>query len=197
MGSRSERVLITGGAGFTGRPLAERLRQDGHEVAALSRGDGDGRELDVDLCNFDAISGAFNRIRPTAIVHLAGIASPTHTQIGEMYSANVVGTANLFAALVSIKLEPRIVIVASSGQLYASPDAERLADRRRTAGAEDPLRRQQACDRRNCCDLFAPVPDYRHPSVQLYRPRSNGDLPRSRRSSSITLSNGARFVSET
>ena len=32
LGSRSERVLITGGAGFTGRPLAERLRQDGHDV---------------------------------------------------------------------------------------------------------------------------------------------------------------------
>jgi nucleoside-diphosphate-sugar epimerase len=126
LGSRSERVLITGGAGFTGRPLVERLRQDGHEVAALCRGDGDGREFDIDLCNFDAISGVLNRIRPTAIVHLAGIASQTHTQIGEMYAANVVGTANLFAALVGIKLEPRIIIVASSGQLYASPDAEVL-----------------------------------------------------------------------
>ena len=29
LGPRSERVLITGGAGFTGRPLVERLRQDG------------------------------------------------------------------------------------------------------------------------------------------------------------------------
>ena len=32
-------------------------------------------------------------------MHLAGIAAPTHGNVGEMYSANVVGTANLFAAL--------------------------------------------------------------------------------------------------
>ncbi len=126
MGSRSERVLITGGAGFTGRPLAERLRQDGHEVVTLGHGDGNGTDLNVDLCNFDAVTEALSGSRPTAIVHLAGIAAPTHSKVGEMYSANVVGTANLFAALAGAKLEPRIVIVASSGQLYAVPDAERL-----------------------------------------------------------------------
>jgi GDP-6-deoxy-D-talose 4-dehydrogenase len=126
LGSRSERVLITGGAGFTGRPLAARLRQDGHEVVVLSHGAGDDCDLNVDLCNFDAVTEALRRSRPAAIVHLAGIAAPTHSNVGEMYSANVVGTANLFAGLISAKLDPRIVIVASSGQLYAVPDAQRL-----------------------------------------------------------------------
>ncbi len=126
MGSRSERVLITGGAGFTGRPLAERLRRDGHEVITLGHGGGNDCDLNVDLCNLDAATEALGRSRPTAIVHLAGIAAPTHSKVGEMYSANVVGTANLFAALANAKLEPRIVIVASSGQLYAVPDTEGL-----------------------------------------------------------------------
>ena len=95
-------------------------------MVAIGHGDGNAAELNVDLCNFDAVTEALNRRRPTAIVHLAGIASPAHTKIGDMYAANVVGTANLFAALTSTKLEPRIVIVASSGQLYAPPDAEVL-----------------------------------------------------------------------
>jgi GDP-6-deoxy-D-talose 4-dehydrogenase len=119
-------VLITGAAGFTGRPLAERLRRDGHEVITLTHGGGNGWDLNVDLCNFDAVTEALSRSRPTAIVHLAGIAAPTHSEVGEMYSANVVGTANLFAGFASAKLDPRIVIVASSGQLYAVPDAKRL-----------------------------------------------------------------------
>ena len=124
MGSRSERVLITGGAGFTGRLLAERLRQDGHDVIPLSHRAGDPCAPNVDLCDFDAITRALTQIRPSAIVHLAGIASPTHSKIAEMYAANVVGTANLFAALGIAKIEPTIVIVASSAQVYAIPDAE-------------------------------------------------------------------------
>ena len=126
MGSRSERVLITGGAGFTGRPLAERLQQDGHDVVSLSHHVDDPRSLNVDLCDFDAITPALTQIRPSAIVHLAGIASPTHSKIGEMYAANVVGTANLLAALGIAKIEPTIVIVASSAQVYAVPNATEL-----------------------------------------------------------------------
>jgi GDP-6-deoxy-D-talose 4-dehydrogenase len=119
-------VLITGGAGFTGRPLAERLRQDGHDVVAVSHHTDDARVLNIDLCDFNAITRALTRIHPSAIVHLAGIAAPTHSQIGEMYSANVVGTANLFAALRAAKVEPKIVIVASSSHLYTVPDTEVL-----------------------------------------------------------------------
>jgi GDP-6-deoxy-D-talose 4-dehydrogenase len=124
LGLRSERVLITGSSGFTGRPLAERLRQDGHDVVGLSHEATDAGAVKVNLCDFDAITQALKRIRPGAIVHLAGIASTTHGKIGEMYSANVVGTANLFAALAATNIEPRVVIVASSGQVYATTGAD-------------------------------------------------------------------------
>lgn len=124
MGPRSERVLITGGSGFTGRPLAERLRQDGHDVVVLSHDAVDTNVLIVDLRDSDAITRALTESRPSAIVHLAGIAAPTHGNIAEIYSANVIGTANLFAAIEIAKIEPRIVIVASSAQVYAAPDSE-------------------------------------------------------------------------
>ena len=118
MVSHSERVLITGGSGFTGRPLTERLRQDGHEVVAVSHEAGDAGTLNVDLRDFDGLTRALSQVRPSAIVHLAGIAATTYGNVGEMYSANVVGTANLFAALTAAKIEPRTVIVASSAQVY-------------------------------------------------------------------------------
>jgi nucleoside-diphosphate-sugar epimerase len=121
--SLSKRILITGGAGFSGRLLAKRLRQDGNDVVVLSRRACPGCDIDVDLCDFDAVAQALTRTKPNAIVHLAGIAAPTHSNIGEIYSANVVGTANLFAALANAKVEPKIVIIASSAQVYAEAGA--------------------------------------------------------------------------
>jgi GDP-6-deoxy-D-talose 4-dehydrogenase len=122
---RSERVLITGGAGFTGRALAERLRQDGHDVVALGHfAAGCADALKVDLCEFDATARVVERIHPSAIVHLAGIAATTCRQVCDLYSANVVGTANLLAALASVSLQPRIIIIASSAQVYAFPGSD-------------------------------------------------------------------------
>jgi GDP-6-deoxy-D-talose 4-dehydrogenase len=121
---RSERVLITGGSGFTGQPLAERLRQDQHDVVVLSHDAAEPNALTVDIRDFDAITRALTESRPSAIVHLAGIAAPAHGNIGEIYSANVIGTANLFAAIEIAKIEPRIVIVAGSAQVYAASDSE-------------------------------------------------------------------------
>ena len=120
MALHSDRVLITGGTGFTGGPLAERLRRDGCEVIALGRRVIDTPGFDVDVRDFHSLTRTLSKFQPSAIVHLAGIAAVTHDNIGEIYSANVVGTANLFAALVATKIKPKIVIVASSGQLYAA-----------------------------------------------------------------------------
>lgn len=129
LASRSEGVLITGGTGFTGRRLAERLRRDGHEVAVLSRHAADAGSVVADLCDVGGATRALSHLRPRAIVHLAGVAAPSHDDIAEMYCANVVGTANLFAAIAAAKAEPDLVIVASSGQVYApAKDATPLAE---------------------------------------------------------------------
>ena len=119
MAARSERVLVMGASGFTGRPLVKQLRQDGHEVVAASHEADEPGALIVDLCDLDAVTEALSRVRPSAVVHLAGIAATTYNDVGKIYATNVVGTANLFAALSSAKIEPRIVIVASSAQIYA------------------------------------------------------------------------------
>lgn len=121
MAARSERVLITGATGFTGRLLVGRLRQNGREVMAFSNGADDEGVRNVDLRDFHSLTQAFSQIRPSAVVHLAGIAATDHSDIGEIYSANVVGTANLFGALAAVNIEPQIVVVASSAQVYAAP----------------------------------------------------------------------------
>ncbi len=124
MVSRSERVLITGGTGFTGRPLAARLRQEGYDVVVLSHDAVGADVLGVDLRDLAGLTLVLSKTRPQAIVHLAGIAAPAHGNIGDIYVANIVGTANLFAALAAAKLEPRVVIVAGSAQVYDFSGAE-------------------------------------------------------------------------
>jgi len=121
LAARSERVLITGATGFTGRLLVGRLRQNRREVMAFSNGADDEGVRNVDLRDFHSLTQAVSQIRPSAVVHLAGIAATDHSDIGEIYSANVVGTANLFGALAAVNIEPQIVVVASSAQVYAAP----------------------------------------------------------------------------
>ena len=78
MAPRSERVLITGATGFTGRVLAERLRKDGYDVVGLSHDATAPSVLNVDLCDLDRLAKLLSQINPEIVIHLAGIAAPSH-----------------------------------------------------------------------------------------------------------------------
>ena len=94
MAFRSERVLLTGGDSFTGRPLVEALRQDGHEVVPVGRHEGDA-ELAADLLNPDEIITVVEKVQPTAIVHLAAMTFAPDQNFHRIYTTNVSGTASL------------------------------------------------------------------------------------------------------
>ena len=58
------RALVTGGGGFLGSRLVERLEADGHEVFAA-------RRRDYDLTELDAAARLFDDARPELVFHLA------------------------------------------------------------------------------------------------------------------------------
>lgn len=124
MASRSDRILLTGSGGFTGRPLAERLRGDGHAVIGLTRHPGEAGEVAGDLCDAAWVRKVVGEIKPSVVLHLAGITTTLHADIGEVYAINVVGTVNVLAALAELKPAPRLVVVASSATVYAPPNGE-------------------------------------------------------------------------
>lgn len=124
MASRSERIFLTGSGGFTGRPLAARLRQDGHDVFGSTHTPATIGETQGDLRDEEWINRTVQEIRPTVVIHLAGIATPLHGSIGEIYSVNVAGTANLLSALAKMNDPPKRVIAASSATVYAPPAGE-------------------------------------------------------------------------
>lgn len=124
MASRSDRILLTGSGGFTGRPLAERLRADGHTVIGLTRHPGEAGELAGDLSNADWVRQVVADVKPTLVLHLAGITTVLHADIGEVYAVNVLGTANLLAALANLAARPRLTIIASTAAVYAASGGE-------------------------------------------------------------------------
>ena len=124
MVSRSERVLLTGSGGFTGRPLAARLRQDGHHVFGITKGPVTSDEIQGDLLNRDWVHRTVDALGPTVVVHLAAV-SPTQQTGRDAYAVNVDGTANLLAATTALGEGPRRVILASSAAVYAPPIEDR------------------------------------------------------------------------
>jgi GDP-L-fucose synthase len=63
----SKRVLLTGGSGFLGRFVFEKLRQRGCEDIFVPR------RRDYDLCSFDALQRVFADSRPNVVIHLAAV----------------------------------------------------------------------------------------------------------------------------
>jgi GDP-L-fucose synthase len=85
------KVLITGGGGFLGSHLAERLEGDGHDVFAA-------RRHDYDLTSMDATGRLFDDAQPELVYHLAaevGGIGANRANPGRYWYANLVMGAHV------------------------------------------------------------------------------------------------------
>ena len=130
------RVLVTGGAGFIGSHLAEKLLAAGHEVVIvddfndfydpqIKRANIAGFAKDVTVCHVDLREGAavrnlFHREKVDAIAHLAGRAGVRPSiQLPQLYyDTNVIGTLHLLEAARVTGVER--FIFASSSSVYGA-----------------------------------------------------------------------------
>lgn len=126
MASRSDsqrlRALLTGCSGFTGRYVARELVAAGYEVIGLAH-DGDPAApgtVRANLLDREATRAAVEQARADVVIHLAAIAFVAHGDVDEIYQVNIVGTRNLLAALAHGSHQPRIVILASSANVYGN-----------------------------------------------------------------------------
>ncbi|HEX4653362.1 MAG TPA: GDP-mannose 4,6-dehydratase [Candidatus Udaeobacter sp.] len=110
------RVLVTGGAGFIGSHLVEKLLASGHEVVILDDFNdfydpqikhaniegfaGQVAVHHVDLCDGESVRNVFRREKIDAIAHLAARAGvrPSIQQPRLYYDTNVIGTLHLLEA---------------------------------------------------------------------------------------------------
>lgn len=127
------RALVTGGCGFIGSHLVERLASDGHEVVVLDNLATGRREnlalaprearvtvAQLDVADHEAILPRFEDI--DVVFHLAGLADivPSIARPLEYHRVNVDGTVSVLEAARATGV-PRIVYAASSS-CYGIPD---------------------------------------------------------------------------
>lgn len=92
-------ILITGGAGRVGQPLGKFLAARGYNISAIDNHPAENTEFPCAVCDINNIES----IRPhladiDAIVHLAGIPSPSYAPDEVIFQVNCSGTYNIYQA---------------------------------------------------------------------------------------------------
>lgn len=121
------RILVTGGAGFIGSHLIDRLMTQGHEVLCLDNFyTGHKRNILKWLDNpyFELIRHDITepiRLEADQIYHLACPASPVHYQFNPVKTikTNVIGTLNMLGLAKRVKAR---FFLASTSEVYGDPD---------------------------------------------------------------------------
>ncbi len=124
------RVLVTGGAGFIGSHVVDRLVADGHAVDVVDNLS-TGRRAHVNtaarlmVCDLRSarLDGAFAAARPDAVVHLAAQAAVPRSVADPRFDAsvNVLGTLALLDAA-RRRAVGRVVYVSTGGAVYGDTD---------------------------------------------------------------------------
>lgn len=133
------RALLTGRNGFTGRYVAAELEAAGYDVIGLSDRPepGGARSINANLLDREAVAAAVATVKPDVVLHLAAISFVAHGDVSEIYEVNVVGTRNLLEALAALEKKPRIVVLASSANVYGNAEVEPITEDTPPAPAND------------------------------------------------------------
>jgi dihydroflavonol-4-reductase len=129
----SRPVLVTGGTGFVGRAILERLLEDGEPVKALARSEASGRALGGlgaepvrgDVLDLEALVSAMRGC--DVVYHAAGANAFCVRDPSPMFEVNVRGSQNVVRAAARAGV-PRLVYTSS---------AATLGERRGTVGDEE------------------------------------------------------------
>jgi UDP-glucose 4-epimerase len=144
-------VLVTGGAGFIGSHLADRLLAEGHRVISvddLTTGrianlvDARGYGKEFTFFNMDVraegLLPLFERHRPEVVFHLAAQSGvrPSLADPSLDASINIMGTLNVLDCAAKVEAR-KVIYAASGGTIYGEP--RRLPAKESAAASSHPL----------------------------------------------------------
>ena len=124
------KILVTGGAGFIGSHLVDRLVQEGHEVVVvddLSTGKRRNLNRAAEFYKRDVqgsrLDGVFRRERPVVLIHLAAQMNIRRSVEDPLFDAqvNILGTLNVLDQAVRYGTR-KIIFASSGGAIYGEQD---------------------------------------------------------------------------
>ena len=124
------KVLVTGGAGFIGSHLVDRLLQEGHEVAVvdnLTTGKRKNVNREARFYKRDVrgswLDGVFRRERPSAVFHLAAQMDVRRSVEDPKYDAdvNILGLLNVMQLACQYGVR-KVIFASSGGAIYGDQE---------------------------------------------------------------------------
>lgn len=122
--SSNEKILVTGGTGFLGRYTVEELISHGIFPTILTRNSKArilwNQELnlnraEIDLLDTNILKIFLENLRPTYIVHLAGVTHPVTNRLAEFEKNNFQATVNLLELALTLKIK-RLIIIGTADE---------------------------------------------------------------------------------
>jgi UDP-glucose 4-epimerase len=169
------KAIVTGGAGFIGSHVADRLLRAGHEVLVLDDLSGGFRENVPEGARFvqrsinDELDSLFSAFRPDVVYHLAAYAAEglSHHIPVYNYTNNVVGTVNVLGAATRAAVQH--FVFTSSIAVYGHPAAGQPFDETTPAVPVDPYGiAKLACEQH----LAVNHHHYGAPAYTVFRPHN-------------------------
>jgi UDP-glucose 4-epimerase len=124
------RILVTGGAGFIGSHLVDRLIEEGHDVAVvddLSTGKKKNINAKAEFYKLDILSPKVERVfqkeRPEALFHFAAQMDVRRSVKDPIFDGqvNILGTVNLLEHAVKVGTK-RVIFASSGGAIYGEQE---------------------------------------------------------------------------
>lgn len=129
MGTHSKKVIVTGGAGFIGSHLVERLMSEGYDVHVIDNLVSGKKEQvhpgatfhQIDICDIETLGVVFQDV--DTVFHMAALPSVPYSIDRPVESAkvNIMGTINVFDA--ARRAGARRIVFSSSSAIYGDQES--------------------------------------------------------------------------
>ena len=117
------RIAVTGGRGFIGTHLCERLAREGHQVSILSTHpetySGPNRVYRCDVTDLQTTTQIVHELEPDAVCHLAAMLG-RGVHVRTAYPVNSEGTYNMLKAIYDLNLKTELLFLSSCA-VYGKP----------------------------------------------------------------------------